>query len=59
MIWIAPIVPFVVTLAVADPGFDLREGVDFVNGGEGGVENQVKVLYVEIKVILSVFWPYV
>ena len=24
--------------AVADPGFDLRGGVDFVNGG-GGVEN--------------------
>jgi len=22
-------------IAVADPGFDLRGGVDFVNGGEG------------------------
>ena len=26
------------TYSVADPGFDLRGGVDFVNGG-GGVEN--------------------
>jgi len=24
---------------VADPGFDIRGGVDFVNGGGGGVEN--------------------
>jgi len=31
--------------------------VDFVNEG-GGVENQGKVLEVEIKVIFSVFWPY-
>jgi len=23
-------------LSVADPGFDLKGGVDFVNGGEGG-----------------------
>ena len=29
--------------SVADPGFDLRGGVDFVNEG-GVVENQVKVL---------------
>jgi len=26
-------------LTVADPGFDLRGGVDFVNGGWGWVEN--------------------
>jgi len=25
-------------LPVADPGFDLTGGVDFVNGGGGGVE---------------------
>jgi len=24
------------SMAVADPGFDLRGGVDFVNGGGGG-----------------------
>ena len=34
---------FIRLLTVADPGFDLRGGVDFVNGGEE-VENQVKVL---------------
>jgi len=28
-----------VSSSVADPGFDLRGGVDFVNGGGGGVEN--------------------
>jgi len=27
------------TTPVADPGFDLRGGVDFVNGGWGGLEN--------------------
>ena len=27
------------TRSVADPGFDLRGGVDFVKGGGGGVEN--------------------
>jgi len=28
-----------IRVSLADPGFDLREGVDFVNGGGGGVEN--------------------
>ena len=37
---------------VADPGFDLTGGGAWtLSTGVGGVENQVKVLYVEIKVI--------
>ena len=42
---------------MADPGFDLR-GAWTLSTGEGGVENQVKVLYVEIKDIFCVFLPY-
>jgi len=40
---------------VADPGFDLTGGVDFVNG-QGGSRKSLKVLKVEVKVIFSVFW---
>jgi len=40
--------------AVADPGCDLRGGVDFVNGGRGG-RKSLKVLMVEIKVIPFAF----
>ena len=42
--------------ALADPGFDLREGVDFVNGGGG--RKSLKLLKVEVKVIFSVLWTY-
>jgi len=35
---------------VADPGFDIRGGVDFVNGGGG--RKSLKVLKVEVKVII-------
>ena len=42
---------------VADPGFDLRGGVDFVYGGEGG-RKSLKVLTVKVNVIFSVFWPH-
>ena len=38
---------------MADPGFDLRGGVDFVKGGGG--RKSLKVLKVEVKVIFSVF----
>ena len=44
---------------MADPGFDLTGGVDFVNGGVGGGgggRKSLKVLKVEVKVIFSVFW---
>jgi len=41
---------------LADPGFDLRGGVDFVKGGGG--RKSLKLLKVEVKVIFSVFWPY-
>jgi len=37
---------------VADPVFDLRRGVDSVNGGGGG-RKSLKVLKVEVKVIFS------
>ena len=37
---------------VADPGFDLRGGVDFVNG-EGGGRKSLKMLKIEVKVILK------
>ena len=40
--------------SVVDPGFDLRGGVDFVNGGR----KSLKVLTVEELVILSVSLPY-
>jgi len=40
-------------LALADPGFDLKGGVDFVNG-EGG-RKSLKLLKVEVKVILACF----
>ena len=40
---------------MADPGFDLRGGAWTLSTGEGGVENQVKVLFVEIKVLLACF----
>jgi len=42
---------------VADPGFDLRGGVDLVNGGGGGrkCRKSLKMLKVEVKVIFSVF----
>jgi len=43
-----------VTSPVADPGFELRVGVDFVNGGGG----KKIVLMFEVKVIFCVFWPY-
>ena len=39
--------------SVADPGFGLREGVDFVN--RGGGRKSLKVLKVEVKVILACF----
>ena len=43
------------TIPVADPGFDLR-------GGRGlcqrGGRTSPKVFKVEVKVIFSVFWPY-
>jgi len=43
--------------SVADPGFDLRGGVDFVNrGGGGGGRKSLKVLKVEVKV-LACFSP--
>ena len=35
------------TVAVADPGFDLRGGVDFVNWG-GGVEKSLKMSTFEV-----------
>jgi len=38
-------------VAVADPGFDIRGGVDFVNGGGAG-RKSLKVLKVEVKVII-------
>ena len=34
-------------MSVADPGFDLRGGVDFVNGGGVG-RKSLKVLKVEV-----------
>jgi len=34
---------------VADPGFDLRGGVDIVNGGRG-IKKSWKVFKVEVKV---------
>ena len=37
---------------MADPGFDLRGGVDFVNGGGGG-KKSLKVLTIEVKVIFE------
>ena len=43
-------------LTVADPGFDLRGGVDIVH--RGGGRKSLEVLKVEVKVIFSVFWPY-
>ena len=38
-----------IIVSVADPGFDLRGGVDFVNGGR----KSSKVLKVEVKVIFK------
>jgi len=32
------------SLTVADPGFDLRGGVDFVNGGKGGRKSSESVV---------------
>ena len=40
--------------SVGDPGFDLRGGVDFVNGG-WGVENHWKCWWLKVKFIFSVF----
>ena len=42
-----------VTYTVADPGFDLSGGVDFLNGGGG--RKALKVLTVEEKAILACF----
>jgi len=42
---------------VADPGFDLKRGVDFVNGG-GGEKRSLNVLTVEVKVFSSTYCPY-
>jgi len=42
--------------SVADQGFDLRGGVDFVNGG--GIGKSLKVLKVEVKSFFSVVWSY-
>jgi len=36
------------SISVADPGFDLRGGVDFVNGGGGG-RKKLKGLTGEVK----------
>ena len=44
---------FYPTFTVADPGFDLRGGVDVVN--KGGGRKSLKVLKVEVKVILACF----
>ena len=35
--------PLCSDMTVADPGFDLRGGVDFVNGGGGGGRKSLKV----------------
>ena len=40
---------------MADPGFDLMGGVDFVNGRGGGRRKSLKVLKVEVKVVFSMF----
>jgi len=46
---ILPVSAFRSVVSVADPGFDLRGGVDFVNGGR----KSSKVLKVEVKVIFK------
>jgi len=47
---------------MADPGFDLMVGVEFVNGSGAGVggwgKESLKVMSVELEVILSMFWSY-
>ena len=40
---------------LVDPGFDLRDGVDFLNGGEG--RKALKVLTVKVKAILACICP--
>ena len=36
--------PVLVQVSVADPGFDLRGGVDFVNGGRWGRKSSESVV---------------